>query len=188
MTDSLKRRVNDFCATEVNGDHAKRVLFFSASIREKNAVDFVTDPIDIVDGFRVLSITVKDDSAKVVVEYGLVAEFQNVVYHGYPGGVTNPAVELNLADRLVISRNPTFHQELLWKVNAADQQWYLVSTQLPKVSQRALLELLRTEVGEETDTLNKNRGKSLPYLEGLRSWHVKKIELVSDLDGRIANP
>ena len=183
MNDSLKRRVNDFCATEFNGDHGKRVLFFPANIHDENAVDFVTEPVDIVDSFKVLSITVRDDSAGVVVEYGLIAEFKNVVYHGYPEGVTDPTVKLNLADKLVIRKNPKFHQELFWKFNAADQEWYLVSTQLPKVPQRALLKLLRTEVREETGTLDKNSGEQLPSLEGLRRWHLRKIDLINNLGG-----
>ena len=188
MSDSLKQRVTDFCATEFNGDHANRVLFFIPSIREINSADFATEPVDIVDSFKILSITIKGKSAKAVVEYSLVAELKNVVYHGYPGGITDPAVELNLADKLVIIKNPTFHQELSWKFNEADQKWYLASTQLPKVSQSALVELLRAEVRQETDTLNKNSGKSLPYLEGLRTWHLRKIELVSKLEESNVNP
>jgi hypothetical protein len=122
MNDSLKRRVNDFCVAEFNGNGDKRIMLLLANTREENAVDFVTDPVDIVDSYKVLSVTVKDNSAKVVVEYGLIAEFQNVVYHNYPGGTPEPAVVLNLADKLVIRRNPKFHQELLWRFNTADQE------------------------------------------------------------------
>ena len=186
--DALMKRVNEFCATEFNGDHAKRVLFFPAHIRDKNAVDFVTDPINIVDSYRVVSIVIKGNTARVVLEYGLIAELQNVVYHNYPGGAPDPAVVLNLADKLVIRRNPTFHQELIWKFNEKDQVWYVVSTELPKVSQLALLELLRSEVRGETDTLRKNSGKSLPYLEGLRTWHLKKIDEISNLGAKTARP
>jgi hypothetical protein len=180
INDSLMKRVNDLCETEFNGDGGKRVYFF-ANISDDNIVDFRTDAVAIVDSYKVLSITIVGNSATVTVEYNLIAEIREVLYHGWPGGPTDPSIKLSLADKFVMVNNPKYLQKLLWKFNGTDHQWYLFSNQLPKVSGNALLKLLKEEVQLETDTLNDNPGRSLPSLEGGRMWYLKKIALLEGL-------
>ncbi len=182
INDSLIERVNDFCKTEFNGDAGERVKYFENSIRDSNAADFTLDAVDIVNNYKVLpTITIVGNSASVNVEYDLVAEIREVIHHGWPGGPTDSSVELALADKVIMVKDPKHVQKLSWKLNDADRKWYLISTQLPKVSRNALLKLLQVDVQRQTKTLNKNPGRPLPHLEASRKWFLKKIALLEGL-------
>jgi hypothetical protein len=186
--DSLMKRVNNFCATEFNGDEGERIMYFLPNIRDDNVVNFKAAAVAIVDSYKVLSTTITDNSATVMVEYNLIAEIREVVYHGWPEGPQDPASELSLADKVVMVNNPKYVQKLLWKFNKVDREWYLVSSQLPKVSGNALLKLLRVDVERETNTLNENPGRSLPDLEAGRNWRLKKISMLENLGKPAVTP
>jgi hypothetical protein len=123
-----------------------------------------------------------------MVEYNLIAEIREVVYHGWPEGPQDPSVKLSLADKFVMVNNPKYVQKILWKFNKTDREWYLVSSQLPKVSRNALLRLLREDVDRGADTLNKNPGRSLPHLEASQKWFLKKIAMLENLDKPAVTP
>jgi hypothetical protein len=166
---------------EFKGNHADRVDFFLSNMRDKNAVDFVHEPVDIVDGYKIISVSITGNRATVLVEYDIVGELRTVVYHG-PGAEKLPGVRLYRADRFIPRRDPNYRQKLLWTFKRPEGMWYLTSSQIPKVSKGSLLKLLQAEVQRDTNILHDNPGKPLPYLEAERTWDMEKIKLVESVN------
>lgn len=181
LAQSARARVVEFCETELKGDHAKRVEYFQNSLRDKSAVDFANEPVDLISGYKVLSVEIKGNTAKVVVVYDLIGELKNVRYSGYPGLKVSPGTWIDRADKLVAKRNQSFHQTISLVLEPVSQRWFISKPQIPRVSRKAVLDLLHKEINEKQETLKKNKGEALPHIEASLNWDLNKVKLLEGM-------
>lgn len=182
LAQSASARVVEFCETELKGDHAKRVEYFQNSLRDKSAVDFANEPVDLINGYKVISVDIKGNTAKVVVDYDLIGELKNVRYSGYPGLKARPGTWIDRADKLVVKRNQSFHQTISLTLEPVSRRWFISKPQVPKVSRKAVLDLLHKEINERRETLKKNKGEALPHIEASLNWDLEKVKLLEGME------
>jgi len=180
-TEAVRARVIDFCNSEFRGDQNKQLALMRNSSVDVGNLDEM--PVDLVRSYKVISIKTEGNVASAVVEYDLIGRFKNVRYDGYPGSKSkfDKGVWIDRADKLEILHDTKFRQTLSLKRYRADNKWYIVSLQTPKLSTSALLDLLTKEVNMAKDTLSRNRGESLPNVEAVITWNEHKIKLIEGL-------
>jgi hypothetical protein len=180
-------RVNDFCDSEFRGDQDKQLALRRNSSFDVGNLDEM--PVDLVRSYKVISIKIEGNLASAVVEYDLIGRFKNVRYDGLPDSKSkfDKGVWIDRADKLEILHDTKFRQTLSLKRYRADNKWYIVSLQTPKLSTSALLDLLTKEVNMDKDTLSRNRGKYLPNIEAGISWNEHKIKLIESLSSTVRN-
>ena len=180
-TEAVRARVIDFCNSEFRGDQNKQLALMRNSSVDVGNLDEM--PVDLVRSYKVISIKTEGNVASAVVEYDLIGRFKNVRYDGYPGSKSkfDKGVWIDRADKLEILHDSKFRQTLSLKRYRADNKWYIVSLQTPKLSTSALLDLLTKEVNMAKDTLSRNRGESLPNVEAVITWNEHKIKLIEGL-------
>lgn len=178
-------RVNDFCDSEFRGDQHKQLALMRNSSFDVGNLDEM--PVDLVRSYKVISIKIEGNVASALVEYDLIGRFRNVRYYGLPGLKTkfDKGVWIDRADKLEILHDAKFRQTLSLKRYRADNKWYIVSLQTPKLSTSALLDLLTKEVNMDKDTLNRNKGEYLPNIEAGISWNEHKIKLIEGLNSTV---
>jgi hypothetical protein len=184
---AIRARVSDFCDSEFRGDQAKELMLSRNRSGEFAAINFIEEPVDIVKSYKVISIDTKGNFASAVVEYDLIGRFKNVRYDGFPGSKSkfDKGVWIDRADKLEILHDAKFRQTLSLKRYRADNKWYIVSLQTPKLSTSALLDLLTKEINMDKDTLSRNKGESLPNIEASISWNEHKIKLIEGLNSAV---
>jgi hypothetical protein len=195
-TEAVRARVIDFCKSEFEGDQARQLKLVKSRCCEVAAVNFTEEQVDIVDSYKVISIMLEGNHASVVIEYDLLGRFTNVRYYGYPGSNSKfePGVWIDLANKLTVVHNPRFRQTVSLTFEPQSKQWLIVSLQRPKISKKALLDLLHKEVDADKETLSRNPGKDLTNIKALISWNEHKIKLIEDMnsvvpaDRRVAHP
>jgi hypothetical protein len=180
-TEAVRARVIDFCNSEFRGDQNKQLALMRNSSVDVGNLDEM--PVDLVRSYKVISIKTEGNVASAVVEYDLIGRFKNVSYDGFPGSKSkfDKGVWIDRADKLEILHDAKFRQTLSLKRYRADNKWYIVSLQNPKLSTSALLDLLTKEVNMAKDTLSRNRGESLPNVEAVITWNEHKIKLIEGL-------
>jgi hypothetical protein len=179
--DALRKRVTDFCTAEFKGDDAAQADFILDSLKEKYIVDFRDEPVDVVKSFHIVSIAVNGDSAKVVVEYDVIAQFRNVAYSGYPNLKKSQAIPFKRADEFIPAHLPQFRQSTTWKFDHSDGQWYLISRRIPKVSKDGLIEVLKKDVALDSEIIKMDPTPHTPS-EYVRAWNEKKIKTLEELE------
>ncbi|MGD0546949.1 MAG: hypothetical protein ABR991_03885 [Terracidiphilus sp.] len=186
-TEAVRARVIDFCNSEFRGDQAKELTMMRNSSVDVGNLDEM--PVDLVRSYKVISIKIEGNLASAVVEYDLIGRFKNVRYDGLPDSKSkfDKGVWIDRADKLEILHDTKFRQTLSLKRYRADNKWYIVSLQTPKLSTSALLDLLTKEVNMDKDTLSRNRGKYLPNIEAGISWNEHKIKLIESLSSTVRN-
>jgi hypothetical protein len=180
-TEAVRARVIDFCNSEFRGDQAKELTMMRNSSVDVGNLDEM--PVDLVRSYKVISIKIEGNVASAVVEYDRIGRFKNVRYDGYPGSKSkfDKGVWIDRADKLEILHDSKFRQTLSLKRYPADNKWYIVSLQTPKLSTSALLDLLTKEVNMAKDTLSRNKGEYLPNVEAVITWNEHKIRLMEGL-------
>lgn len=184
-TEAVRVRVIDFCNSEFRGDQDKQLALMRNSSFDVGNLDEM--PVDLVRSYKVISINIEGNLASAVVEYDLIGRFKNVRYYGYPGSKSKfeKGVWIDQADKLEILHDAKFRQTLSLKRYRADNKWYIVSLQTPKLSTSALLDLLTKEVNMDKDTLSRNKGEYLPNVEAVISWNEHKIKLIEGLNSTV---
>ena len=184
-TEAVRARINDFCNSEFRGDQNKQLGLMKNSSFDVGNFDEM--PVDLVRSYKVISIDIEGDLASAVVEYDLIGRFKNVRYDGFPGAKSkfDKGVWIDRADKLEILHDAKFRQTLSLKRYRADNRWYIVSLQTPKLSASALLDLLAKEVNMDKNTLSRNKGQSLPNIEALISWNEHKIKMIEGLNSTV---
>ncbi len=182
-TEAVRARVIDFCDSEFRGDQAKELTLIRNSSVHFAADNFADEPVDLVRSYEVISINIERIVASAVVEYDLIGRFKNVSYDGFPGSKSkfDKGVWIDRADKLEILHDAKFRQTLSLKRYRADNKWYIVSLQNPKLSTSALLDLLTKEISMDKDTLSRNKGEPLPNIEAGISWNEHKVKLIEGL-------
>ncbi len=122
------------------------------------------------------------DTAKVVLDYDLVGELKNVRYSGYPGLKASPGTWIDRADKLVVKRNQSFHQTISLTLEPVSRRWFISKPQVPKVSRKAVLDLLHKEINERRETLKKNKGEALLHIEASLNWDLEKVKLLEGME------
>jgi len=91
-------------------------------------------------------------------------------------------VDFQLVSLLVVKRNPSFHQTISLALDPANQKWFISKSQVPKVSRRAVLNLLHKEIEERRETLKKNKGQLLPHIEASLNWDMDKVKILEGME------
>jgi len=82
----------------------------------------------------------------------------------------------------VVKRNPSFHQTISLVLEPVSRRWFISEIQIPRVSRKAVLDLLHKEINEKQETLKKSKGEALPHIEAYLNWDLKKVKLLDGME------
>ena len=179
----IEDRIGAFCKMEFDGDQADRTDFFKDNSHYANGVDFASEPVVIVDGYKVISIEISGNNATAILDYDALGKFENVTYYEYPGVKSRSKDPFYRADKLVVMKNPNLRQSVHLVRESGQHDWLIAEPVVPKVSKSALLSLLHKEVGREQEILERNKlDQDIRRVQNsLIKWNLKKIKLIEDL-------
>jgi hypothetical protein len=180
----VRSRVVSFCETEFNGDDANRVAFFKSDLQHKNAVSFASEPVDVVTSYKLISINTKGNHADVVVEYDLIARFENVRYSAYPGAERAHHGWFDRADKLVLTDRSRLTQTIPLARDPESGEWFIARTLIPKVSKTALIRLLQDDLEQDKGIEASNQADStVRNVQAAQiRWNSEKIKLIGSIN------
>jgi hypothetical protein len=180
----VRNRVVSFSETEFRGDDANRVTFFKSDLQHKNAIDFASEPVDVVTSYKVISINIKGNHADVVVEYDVIAKFENIRYNGYPGVEHARGVWFDRADKLVLTDSSKLTQTIPLARDPESGEWFITRTLVPKVSKAALIGLLQDDLKQDTEieATNQTNATVRNVQAAQIHWNSEKIKLIDGIN------
>lgn len=172
--------VEAFCKYEFDGNDAQRIEMIDLSEKEYRrlkkelredgnlllAVYFQEDPATIVKGYKILSVVTKGSRGSAEIAYEVLGEVEG------NRGKANKVVKSHEALRGVTLKLVSDKRR---------RRWWIQDPPRPKVSKEAILRILKADLDRSKNTLERNKGESLPHLEELARREAEKIAAIEAL-------